>query len=146
MIFQLSYKSKSSYDLSTQDLDDILITAIERNTVEGITGCLIFFQSNFYQLLEGSKESVLSIYESIKKDQRHKNVTLLNQELVDERVFSDWSMAYYYLNQKRNSEAVLSEFEEKITVFEKFDITSNSKIKFWKEIKSKIDGSRILEV
>lgn len=145
MIFQLSYKSESRYDLFPQDLDDILITAMERNYKENITGCLVYFESKFYQLLEGNKEAVLSVYESIKKDLRHKNVTLLNQEKVSERIFSDWSMSYYYLDKERNSEVILSEFKEKTMVFETNDYSLDIETDFWKDIRSKIDGSQILQ-
>lgn len=57
----------------------------------------------FLQLLEGEKETVENLFEKIKDDKRHSNIVLIVKEKVEERLFSDWSMAFHELNSSKMS-------------------------------------------
>jgi hypothetical protein len=48
-------------------------------------------------VLEGEPAAVQSTFARICKDTRHRNVTLLLQEAIPERHFSQWSMGYKQL-------------------------------------------------
>ena len=49
------------------------------------------------QVLEGERDAVDLIFSKILKDDRHKNVTLLNEELINEREFGTWEMSFRFL-------------------------------------------------
>ncbi len=78
----------------SDELENILQTARAHNKGHGITGALFFAPKLFAQILEGSAEEINSLYESICRDSRHTDVTLVLNEPVDERIFKEWSMAY----------------------------------------------------
>ena len=50
------------------------------------------------QALEGEKEKVLALFETISGDPRHRGVLVLKQGEESERQFPDWSMAFRDLN------------------------------------------------
>lgn len=94
MFFQLTYKSEAQSNLKIEDLEAILSTSRNFNSKENITGCLIYTNKIFIQILEGEKKVVKELYERIKKDSRHFNVTLIDESVADQRHFSKWAMAY----------------------------------------------------
>ncbi|WP_339658379.1 BLUF domain-containing protein [uncultured Polaribacter sp.] len=99
---------------SIQIMDEILSKSREFNSHKNITGCLLFRNNVFLQLLEGKKEDVQNLYSSIKKDNRHSNVTLIIEQDVEERMFPDWSMAFY---ESTNTNADMNQFIKNIIFF-----------------------------
>lgn len=79
--------------LTSQDLVDILEQSEARNAVDGITGALVVTPEHYVQMLEGQREVVTACYERIRRDPRHSHVGLILFELVEERLFPDWSMS-----------------------------------------------------
>jgi hypothetical protein len=73
---------------------DIVAVSRQRNTLLGVTGCLISARSRFAQMIEGPPDSVKQIRTSITADDRHTEVTTLNAKQVGRRRFSEWSLAY----------------------------------------------------
>lgn len=138
MVFQLCYKSTVSIGVSSDDIQNIVCTAIERNSELNVTGCLVFFKNEFYQLLEGDEKDVLLLYESIKKDTRHFNVTLLNKERTQYRVFSSWNMALYYIDEERNSKSIIKKFKKRIALLNTLNYCTDTGLKFWLNVKKKI--------
>ena len=98
MPFQLTYKSEPFPWITIVDINEILQVAREFNAAESITGCLIYSKNLFVQILEGNEEIIKELYGRIQADKRHYNVQLLLTEDVEQRIFSDWAMAY--LNPK----------------------------------------------
>ena len=74
------------------DLVDILETAQTFNAKHNVTGMLFCDEGRFIQVLEGEKSTVQSLMDSIQKDVRHENVTILLDHPVENRELSDWSM------------------------------------------------------
>ena len=97
-MYELIYCSSSSNDLSTDDLEDILNTARTFNTKNDITGCLLYYKSEFIQILEGEKSIIQKLYNNISKDKRHKGTILVAEGEKEERSFDNWSMAFYELS------------------------------------------------
>ena len=64
------------------------------NSSNNITGCLLFHHEVFLQYIEGDKEKVLTLFENIKKDERHSEVLLLSTSHIYSREFDSWNMAY----------------------------------------------------
>jgi AraC-like DNA-binding protein len=106
--FELSYKSDFEKNTNSTDIENIINTATVKNKKLNVTGCLIVYKKSFFQILEGPKNNVLEIYESIKKDKRHKNVQLIWKGSKINRLFEDWAMALISekgnLNVKLNGE------------------------------------------
>lgn len=93
--FQLTYQSKAVSSLDESDLSAILEIAIKNNLTHDITGCLVYYNGNFVQILEGTKKDVYFIYNKIIEDKRHHFIELLWECKSEQRFFKDWNMGYY---------------------------------------------------
>lgn len=144
MIFQLFYKSTVEVAVTVEDIQNIVVIAKERNSKSNITGCLVYFKNDFYQLLEGNEEDVLSLYKDIKKDKRYYHVTLLNQEKTEYRIFSNWNMALYYLDEKRNSKSIVEEFKSKVELFDSLNYYTDTGLEFWFDVKKRITQDDVI--
>lgn len=142
MIFQLFYKSTAIRDITNIDINNIIKTAISKNSLYNVTGCLVYFKDKFYQLLEGNKDDVELIYNAIKKDKRHYHVTLMNQEIVEFRIFSNWDMALY-LPKDKDSIIV---FQKKIIALNSLDYNTDTSLEFWFDIKKLISKEPSLKL
>jgi hypothetical protein len=94
MLVRLVYASRA-----VGAIDDALVKAIceassARNVGQGITGVLCTQQGQdvFLQVLEGSRADVNALYATIARDPRHREVTLLSYEDIDQRRFANWRM------------------------------------------------------
>lgn len=94
----LIYVSHSNHTLrdapTNAVIQDILTTSRAKNASLSVTGALLFSESCFSQVLEGDESAVGMIFESIRIDPRHRDVTLLSFRQVPQRRFLGWSMAY----------------------------------------------------
>ena len=95
MIFELIYYSTASPDLSTNDILNILENSRDFNSKNEITGCLLYHNNKFVQLIEGEEEAVKKLYAKIESDKRHSNLIIVIQDNIAGRSFKNWSMAYY---------------------------------------------------
>lgn len=95
MLKQLVYYSIANQIISDKIIDDILETSRKHNSSKEITGCLLYYDNVFLQLLEGKQEDIDKLYAKIKQDQRHFNVTLVAEDLVKDRMYPNWNMAYH---------------------------------------------------
>jgi hypothetical protein len=82
------------------ELDELLSKCRINNASLGITGILLFNEGSFFQVLEGEKKAVESLYEKISKDKRHNKATKIIMEPIKERSFEDWTMGYPELTSK----------------------------------------------
>lgn len=99
MLYELIYRSTAKPGLTSQDLEDILKTARDFNESNNLTGCLLFHEGQFLQLLEGEFQVLLDLYDKIKKDPRHRDFLLLHMKETEQRVYNDWTMAFKSLKQ-----------------------------------------------
>ena len=79
-------------DSSDASLAQIIDSSTKNNREIGVTGCLLSGSNSFLQLLEGPRQRIDSLYVTINADSRHKNVVMLTDEDIDERLFASWSM------------------------------------------------------
>lgn len=93
-IFQLFYVSQANRNFDPAHIPNILAKAHSFNPTQGLSGVLMFRGGTFIQLLEGEEEKVRSLYRKIGTDPRHSNLLTIFERHTDERIFSDWSMAY----------------------------------------------------
>ena len=94
-MFELVYHSMAKPGLSRDDITKILNKARAFNSINNISGCLLYHNNEFLQILEGEKEVVKDLFSSIGKDDMHSNVYLIMEGEKTERAFPDWSMAYH---------------------------------------------------
>ncbi|MCW1430291.1 BLUF domain-containing protein [Novosphingobium sp. JCM 18896] len=76
------------------EIDAILASSRRNNAGAGVTGALLFNMGCFGQILEGPRRAVEATFERIQRDERHGEVSLLDFQGIDERAFSNWSMAF----------------------------------------------------
>lgn len=137
-IYQLTYKSKAVSEISKENLQDILKTADLHNKERNITGCLLYYNGYFSQILEGNKEDVLYIYNKIVQDSRHENVELLWDGETDKRYFPNWNMSFFSPETQSetlyvNNYIMLSQFS---------DVSSGSTLSFWSAVQKIINSKK----
>ncbi len=117
MLVRCVYASRAATDLSPAMIEDILERSRVNNPARGITGILCHSGDVFIQVLEGGRDEVCELYNSIVRDQRHANVRLLAFEEIRERKFSNWTMGHVDLARvnpglllKYHARAVLDPF------------------------------------
>lgn len=93
-LHRLVYISSAIPDLKHSQIQNLVDTSCHNNDKFQITGLLLFVEGNFMQVLEGSREHVLQLYENIKIDSRHTNLITMLSETITERMFPDWSLAF----------------------------------------------------
>jgi hypothetical protein len=96
-LYCLSYVSTQSYPMKTADLLAMLEPARDKNARLGITGLLLHRGDSFFQVLEGGREEVESLFATIAADPRHKRVEIVTEGLVAAREYADWQMAFIEL-------------------------------------------------
>lgn len=99
-MIRLVYTSTAVEDLSPDQLLQILKSCRKNNSANDVTGILLYAHRTFFQVLEGKKEIILNLFEIIKKDPRHENVTLLETKEIFEREFPYWNMGFQKLNKE----------------------------------------------
>ena len=102
VIVRLIYASKIKTGYGPNDVLKIVEVSEQNNQKSGITGALCFGPRYFLQCLEGPRDAVNKLYNTIVVDERHTDVELLYYADVDERVFGDWSMGYVLAEKKIN--------------------------------------------
>jgi hypothetical protein len=80
--------------LTQDDLVELLTNAREKNARLGVTGMLLHDDGNFMQVLEGPKETVKALYDTIAKDRRHHGHIVIDEDELQTRQFGDWSMGF----------------------------------------------------
>ena len=94
-MFSLIYRSVAEDTFSDAEVYQMLSIARDFNAEHDITGCLLFHNRRFLQLLEGEKDKVHQLFSLIESDPRHKNIEIIQTEEKTERLFNKWSMAFY---------------------------------------------------
>ncbi len=92
MLVRCLYASRAAATLSAAALDEILVQSYRNNPQRGITGLLCFTSEVFVQVLEGGRDEVCELYNTIVRDDRHSQVRLLAYEEIAERRFGNWTM------------------------------------------------------
>jgi hypothetical protein len=104
MLKRVKYISRFSRALSPAEIEELGRQAAQKNESLGITGVLLTGGGFFFQILEGPKEAVDTVYNSIAGDVRHQQVLLVaSQEGVRDRIFPDWAMKRVNLDHEANA-------------------------------------------
>ncbi len=80
--------------MSENEIYQLVENAQKKNLVLDITGILIYNKHEFIQLLGGDEAAVKELYEEIRLDDRHYNVSIFYEGAIEHRGFDGWSMAF----------------------------------------------------
>lgn len=80
--------------MSEIELDSLLVQSRFFNLKKDITGILLYMDGDFIQVLEGEKEVVNALFETIQKDKRHKGIICVFNDIIEKKQFPDWSMGF----------------------------------------------------
>ncbi|WP_340645982.1 BLUF domain-containing protein [Phenylobacterium sp.] len=94
-LHRLIYASRQAFaaDMNPDDEIDALIRAsIRNNRAASITGLLLVHDGWFVQTLEGPAEAVMTTYQRILNDPRHRESRVVSAGPASGREFGDWNM------------------------------------------------------
>lgn len=111
MLVRLLYASRAASPLSASVVDAILAQSRDHNPKLGITGMLCYSDDLFLQVLEGGRDEVCELFNTIVRDDRHTNVRILSFEEIPERRFGAWTMGH--VNIARVNPSLLLKYAER---------------------------------
>lgn len=93
-VFHLVYLSHAKDNITYSDIQEILSSSKKNNTVNEISGVLLFRDGYFLQLLEGKEEAVLETLSRIIKDRRQHHLQTIIEVNSNQRIFQNWTMNF----------------------------------------------------
>ncbi len=102
---RLIYRSTSAAPVTWDTVSAVVESASANNEAQGITGLLLLAGDTFLQVLEGEAARVDHTFARIRRDGRHRDVTLLMDAAVPERLFAEWGLAAVRLDRVGPREA-----------------------------------------
>jgi len=123
----LLYVSRMKKEYSKEDLKDMLNRFRENNKTYNISGLMLYYDGNIIQYIEGDKKNVYILYNNIKNDIKHYNITKVVDESITRRNFVDWDMGFKEIDKNQFMDFSLHKLKlnnKRInTFFEQFLIT-----------------------
>lgn len=134
---RLVYASTKGRYVDGEELKKIMATAKVNNGELGVTGVLIFNSQFFLQALEGTRDQITSLFNSISKDERHKCIQLISMRDIDHRCWAQWSMRLISITEKE--EKIYAQYSDQAK-FNPFNIASDLVVDFLKDISKSENG------
>lgn len=97
-LISLVYVSYAACPMGQPELLALLAEARRKNEANQITGMLLYRDGYFIQAVEGEPETIKTLYEKLQRDPRHRNLLIIDRNIIQERAFSDWSMGFKNLD------------------------------------------------
>lgn len=85
------------------DLFYLLAHARKRNESLGLTGLIVYDRGCFFQWIEGENVALGQVWNSIRRDPRHRDVLVLTDQTIPVRLFSDWHMRFAHRDRQHES-------------------------------------------
>ncbi len=113
-LIELAYVSRSTQKMNEIEFINFLGEIRYLNKKNNLTGVISFKSSGvFGHLIEGFESVVLPLFEKIKSDPRHTDVTLIHQAYISERNYSKYPAKFI-----GDIDVVFNEFEEEEDYFD----------------------------
>lgn len=110
-LHEIKYVSRRAPGLSVDTIvNDIVLPSMRDNRAREVTGCLWFDDTRFVQIIEGARATVRDLYETIRRDDRHTDVTTLTDRPIRQRAFSRWGMQSIADDGTRTIDDVIREY------------------------------------
>jgi hypothetical protein len=88
----LAYRSLAVSNPTNAEVQQLLRASQSRNKAERLTGVLVYDRGAYFQWLEGPAQGIRRVWNSILNDPRHRQVTVLRDEPIRDRVFEGWDL------------------------------------------------------
>ena len=111
MLVRCLYASQAVTPLREPLIETILEQSRRNNPRRGVTGLLCYSGDVFIQVLEGGRDGVCDLFNTIVRDARHQGVRILLFEEIPARKFADWTMGQ--ANIGKASQTILLKYSEK---------------------------------
>ena len=113
MLTRIKYVSRFARTLSTREVEGIVENSQRRNAAVGVTGALLTFGDVFMQFLEGPDAAVGTVLARIAADPRHRDLVVLRRDVVEHRIFGEWSMRLLDIGDdaRRETASILTRIE-----------------------------------
>lgn len=111
----ICYLSKAEA-LKDSELKSMFDFILMKNPTLNITGALLYYNGFFLQVLEGKKEVITDLFLNIRKDKRHKNIMLILDQKIENRIFENYEATFNIMKTKADIEklnAYLSRYDFK---------------------------------
>lgn len=91
-LYSIVYISEHDTQLSDAEFKALDILQCQESNKHRISGCLTAFNGNVVQVLEGEHSTIAKLFDQIKTDQRHKNLTIIWSGTIRNRNFSEYNI------------------------------------------------------
>lgn len=95
----LIYVSSALKKQSDAELEAILESSVRNNKKNNVTGMLLYADGNFLQILEGEEVAIDEIFKRVEKDPRHRNIIVMDRDVIQQRSFEKWNMGFRLVNE-----------------------------------------------
>ena len=113
MLVRCLYASRANTPIGP--VVDAIVEQSRRNNLRlGITGMLCVSDDLFIQVLEGGRDEVCELFNTIVRDARHNHVRILVFEEISERRFANWTMGH--VNVAKVNPALLLKYSDRATL------------------------------
>ncbi|MDT0677850.1 BLUF domain-containing protein [Autumnicola musiva] len=106
MRYAICYVSTARSELPTTEIEHILQITEKNNNAQNLTGLLLYSDGNFFQVLEGEKEEVYSLYNKIKTDRNHHSVIQIFGKCIDKEYFDGYRSKFISSEAQYQPEAI----------------------------------------
>ncbi|WP_313111477.1 BLUF domain-containing protein [Aequorivita sediminis] len=100
----ICYLSKDHQPMKNSELEDLFSQVLEFNNSSNISGILLHNNNFFLQVLEGKKENIQELYATIRKDNRHKDILIVLDQKIENRIFNNYDARFSILKNKDDIE------------------------------------------
>ncbi|KZN69223.1 BLUF domain-containing protein [Pseudoalteromonas luteoviolacea] len=101
-LIELIYVSTVATPLNDDELELLRRQCAAANQLQGISGMLLYDRHHFMQVIEGDKQKVEQLFERIKKDHRHHDISALICNPIEQRNFRRWAMGLIDLDKSES--------------------------------------------
>jgi hypothetical protein len=98
----ICYVSNADKNLSTTEINELLSFCEENNSKNNIKGILLYSEGNFFQVIEGEKEKVVSLWNRIQKDQRHYGIISVINRTIPQGSYDSYKASIIPEGEKYN--------------------------------------------
>ncbi len=92
MLIEFIYTSTVTRPLDPKEVINLQESCMHNNAQKGVTGMLLYDGQHFMQVLEGDSQTIETLFETIKHDSRHFEVSAIIRNPIENRNFAAWSM------------------------------------------------------
>lgn len=102
----IAYVSHAAFDYRQQyqeladSIEQIRTESTQRNMSQGIGGVLYYYKGSFFQYLEGPRQNIDRLVNTIEVDPRHRGFKLMYDQPIPEQRAPDWGLKYVSLDAK----------------------------------------------